>query len=69
MEIDAAYGKIAPPVVWATWEYPSQLTCNWMLTASVKEKEVMYIDIFDLDLDKDLRANPQSNDTLKVGCL
>ena len=67
MEIDAAYGLITPPVMWATREYPSQLTCIWMLTASVKEKEVMYINIFNLDLDKDPRTNPQSNDTLKVG--
>ena len=67
MEIDAAYGHIAPPVIWATREYPSQLTCNWMLTASVREQEVMYTNIFNLDLDKDPRANPQSNDTLKVG--
>ena len=67
MEIDAAYGKIAPPVVWETREYLSQLTCNWVLTASVREKRVMYINIYNVDLDKDPRANPETNDTLKVG--
>ena len=67
MDIDAAYGKIAPPVAWATGGYPSQLTCNWWLTASVREKRVMYINIYNVDLDKDPRANPETNDTLKVG--
>ena len=69
MEIDAAYGKIAPPVVWATRGYPSQLTCNWVLTASVREKRVMYINIYNVDIDKDPRANSETNDTLKVGWL
>ena len=67
MEIDAEYGKIAPPVIWPTREYSSQLTCNWVLTASLREQKRMYINFLNVDLDKDPRANPQSHDTIKVG--
>ena len=66
MEIDAVHGNIAPPVLRRTGEYPSQLTCEWILTGGKKIGRGMELNFNSIDLAQDPRADPKSHDSIKV---